>query len=964
MATVGEDAWDRGAPMTDELLERETEVAVLRDLLAEAAGGDGSLLLVEGAAGIGKSGLLRAALAMARDAGFQTGVARASELEREFAFGLVQQLYGPKLASLPPRERAQMFAGAAEFAKPLFEAVDANQLTARGEASHATLHGLYWLTANLVDKRPLALIVDDAHWADPPSLRFLAYLMNRVEELPVLLVVGTRPDEPGAEDELLDELASSPSSRVLQPAPLTALAVDSMVRLAFGPDPDRSFSEACFEATKGNPLYVSELLVTLTVEGLTPSALEAGRVFDIAPRSVARSVARRMRRLPSEAGELAQALAVLGDGSQRAAAATLAGLDEQSADRACEALALGGIITLDPVEFVHPVVRAAIYAELSGVQRARQHQTAARVLTEAGADEDEIALHLLPSEPSGDAQTVEVMRRAARRAYARGAPDVAANYLQRALAEPPPAEEQVELLVELGLAEIGAVRASGFTRAQEAMELAKDPSARARIALELGKAQLSWGNLPEAARVLGEALDQLGGDDPELAQKLEAQLFLACMPVPALAQRVIERCQSLWEQRAELTDPTLLTVLSSFTVHVFAPASHGADLVEVALATGQVSVEEQPATVALAGIGLMAADRLEEAEALWDRALEDAHRLGSRFLGGMVITLRALGLVRVGRIVEADSDARRIFQGLGEDSRLALTIPWLLTTLIEVAIERGELDEASTLLDEHGLTGELPDIYQTNELLATRGRLRVAQGRLGEGISDLRECGRRIEGWLAGTSWAIRNPGLISWRTSLAPALSVAGDREEAIALAHQEVELAREFEIPRELGMALRAAGLAEGGTAGTQLLREAVSVLERTPARLEYARALTDLGAALRREGQRSDAREPLRSGLALAEECGATALSERAHSELVAAGARPRRLVLSGVDALTASERRVAERAASGLSNREIAQALYVTEKTVEGHLGNAYRKLDIGSRSELPRALASSAQTAPS
>ncbi len=949
---------------TTELLERETEVAALRDLLAEAGGGDGSLALVEGAAGIGKSGLLGAALAMARDAGFQTGIARASELEREFAFGLVQQLFGPMLAALSPRERAQMFAGAAEFAKPLFEAVDADQLTARGEASHATLHGLYWLTANLVDKRPLALIVDDAHWADPPSLRFLAYLTNRIEELPVLLVVANRPNEPGAEAEVLDELASSASSRVLQPAPLTAMAVDSLVRVAFGPDPDRSFSEACFEATKGNPLFVSELLVTLALEGFAPSALHAGGVFDIAPRSVARSVARRMRRLPSEAGELARALAVLGDGSQRSAAATLAGLDEQAADRACEALALGGIVTLDPIEFVHPVVRAAVYAELSGVQRAQQHRIAARVLTEAGAGEDEIALHLLPSEPRGDTHTVEVMRRAARRAYARGAPDVAATYLQRALAEPPPGEEKVDLLVELGLAEVGAVRSSGLSRAQEALELAEDPSARGRIALELGKAYLSWGNLPDAARVLKDALDQLGEDEPELRQKLEAQLFVACLPVPALAQDVLERFQTLWEQRAELTDPTLLTVLSSLTVNILAPPKHGADLAEVALASGEVSVADQPATVALAGIALMAADRLEEAMALLDRAREDAHRLGSRFLGGMTVALRALVLVRMGQIVEAESDARRILQGLGEDSRLLLTSPWLLTTLVEVAIERGQLEEASTLLDEHGLTGDLPDIYQTNDLLATRGRLRVAQGRLGEGIGDLRECGRRLEGWLAGSSWAIRNPGLISWRTSLVPALSIAGERDEAIALAHQEVALAREFEVPRELGMALRAAGLAEGGAAGTKLLREAVSVLEDTPARLEFARALTDLGAALRRQGQRSEAREPLRAGLALAEECGATTLTERAHSELVAAGARPRRLALSGVEALTASERRVAERAAAGLSNREIAQELFVTEKTVESHLGHAYRKLDIGSRSELPRVFASSPQAAQS
>jgi DNA-binding CsgD family transcriptional regulator len=162
---------------------------------------------------------------------------------------------------------------------------------------------------------------------------------------------------------------------------------------------------------------------------------------------------------------------------------------------------------------------------------------------------------------------------------------------------------------------------------------------------------------------------------------------------------------------------------------------------------------------------------------------------------------------------------------------------------------------------------------------------------------------------------------------------------------------------VPRELGMALRAAGLVEGGARGIELLAEAVDALAGSPAALEHARALTDLGAALRRAGHRSDAREPLRRGLERAQRCNATALVERAHSELLATGARPRRVAVSGPDALTASERRVAGMAAEGLTNRAIAQALFVTEKTIEWHLSQAYRKLDITSRSELLRALGS-------
>jgi DNA-binding CsgD family transcriptional regulator len=185
------------------------------------------------------------------------------------------------------------------------------------------------------------------------------------------------------------------------------------------------------------------------------------------------------------------------------------------------------------------------------------------------------------------------------------------------------------------------------------------------------------------------------------------------------------------------------------------------------------------------------------------------------------------------------------------------------------------------------------------------------------------------------------------------------GDNEEALAQSEEQARLARVFEVPRELGMALRVSGLVRSGDEGLELLHEAAAVLDASPAGLERARALTDLGAALRRRGNRSDAREPLRRALDLAQRSGAAALAERAHTELLATGARPRRLALAGLAALTASERRVAEMAAQGLTNRQIAETLFVTEKTVEGHLRQAYRKLEIESRTQLPKALEPSA-----
>jgi DNA-binding CsgD family transcriptional regulator len=241
-------------------------------------------------------------------------------------------------------------------------------------------------------------------------------------------------------------------------------------------------------------------------------------------------------------------------------------------------------------------------------------------------------------------------------------------------------------------------------------------------------------------------------------------------------------------------------------------------------------------------------------------------------------------------------------------------------------------------------------MIQAAWLLAARGRLRLAELRPAAAIDDLLAAGELFT--------RLRGPSPTTpWRSDAALAKLALDARAEARALAAEEVALAEEFGGPRTLGVALRAAGLVEDGSRGIELLRQSVGVLQSSAARLEHARAMADLGAALRRAGQRADSREILRTALDLAHRCGALALTERTHTELVAAGGRPRRLILSGLDSLTPSERRVAQLAAAGLSNREIAQHLFITTRTVEGHLTHTYQKLDITSREQLPAALAS-------
>lgn len=240
--------------------------------------------------------------------------------------------------------------------------------------------------------------------------------------------------------------------------------------------------------------------------------------------------------------------------------------------------------------------------------------------------------------------------------------------------------------------------------------------------------------------------------------------------------------------------------------------------------------------------------------------------------------------------------------------------------------------------------------FQVARWLDARGRLRLAAGDAARGLADLLAVGELLE------ALGIRNPSHASWRSDAALALLRRGDREEAVRLVREEVELARRWGAPRPVGVALRAAGLVEGGADGLDLLRESVDVLAASQALLERAKSLTELGAALRRGNQRAEARSFLQEGLELAERCRAAPVAERAHAELLTTGARPRHLVRTGVDSLTPSERRVAQMAAAGQTNREIAQRLFVTPKTVEMHLSHVYRKLGLQARSQLPRALA--------
>jgi DNA-binding CsgD family transcriptional regulator len=934
----------------DLLLERERELGAVSDALRDAGRGRGRAIFVEAPAGLGKTSLLRAASEEAAETGFTCLRARAGELERDFAYGCVRQLLEPAVARLADPER--LFEGAAAHAKPLFASGRPTTASPPADSSFAILHGLYWLLGNLSDRGPVVLVMDDLHWSDPESLQFLNYLIPRLEGVALALLASARTGEAMTAD--LVRLAANPETTVLRLPPLSTAATATLCEQRLGGTVAEGFAAACHEATGGNPFFLEALLREGREQRLSGSADDATRVASLGPAAVAQAVLLRLSGAPAAATALVRAVAVLGDGARVAEAAGLAELSEEEASRTADLLsALAILKPAERLEFAHPIVREAVYADMGPHERARAHARAVRILAAGGAAEERIAAQIAESQPVGDAWRVELLRRVAAEALVRGAPGAAVVMLRRALSEPPPSAARVEVLAELGTAEYRLGVPEAVEHLSAAVALTRDPRLLARSVHWLANALTMAGDSDRAVEAIEAAIEVVEPEDRELALELEAELAAhaqeAGLERRAPAARRLERHAGL--EGATPGERAVLASLAFERARGSHSASEAAGHLERALAGGRLWGREVDVsgTFYLLLVGLLATDALDLADACLKEALADARAVGSIPPLAFLIEFRGWVSLRRGAVADAETDARTALELLTARG-IELGSAFALALLIEALIEEGELVEAERALRGSGIGEDIPPGLAINDLLEARGLLRIAQGRSRDGLADLQEFGRRDELWGGASPLASR------WRSRAALALAATGDEEGARRLADLDLERARRWGAPSGVGVALRAAALAGGGTVALERLQEAADVLEGAPARLEFARALTDLGAALRRANRRADARRALQDGLDLAAGCGAHALAGRAGEELAAAGGRSSQIVSGGVEWLTASERRVAALAAEGRSNPEIAQALFVTRKTVETHLGRVYRKLDIAGRGELPKALA--------
>ena len=932
------------SPAAATLLERDRELAALGSLVEGAAAGESGVALVEGRAGIGKSRLIAAAREQAADAGLRTLCARGTDMERDFPFGAVRQLFEPLRADSDGWER--WTSGSAATARPVFDAPGSDG-AAPQDSSFAALHGLYWLTVNLAAEGPLLIAVDDLHWCDAPSLRFLAYLTPRLEGLPVLALAGWRSTDPGVDPALLADVVGGPAVVSVGPGPLSADAVARLVGERLGSDADPAFAAACHDSTGGNPLLLGQLISSLESEQVRPTAENVDVVRSIGPRAVSRTVLLRLSRLDAAAIDTAHAVAVLGENAELPVVADLAGLDRGVTAAATATLARADILRPDPpLGFTHPLIHEAVYRDVAASEREMHHARAARLLADHGARPDQIAGHLLMTPRGGERWVVELLRQAAQTAMRQGAPDSAISYLRRALDEPAPNDMRPDLLSELAIAEEAVSGPGALDHMKEARELAVDPSRRTELGFKVAMTQLFVGEPEQALFTARTAREDLPGDMVDQRTMFEAfEYVLSWCGVSEPG-----RLDGLVPYR---TDPprggpgakyfTVVTALD--WTYKNGPAQACIDLVLEAIGDGELYAADGNMSPGLTG-AVLTFTEYPNIASFWEDRMTDAHRRGSMF-GKLTVHLwRALTLLHQGELVDSERELQAGWEGqrlwgLRIASGGAHTAGILTRTLTE----QGRLAEARAALDS--VPPEPVANYGSLTWRRARTELLLAERDLAAALDSIRELITPLAD----------NPAINPWRTLKALALDGLGgaDRgKEAIALATDEVDLARESGVPGSLGRALRVHGVLLRDD-GVDHLREAVAVLETSQARLERAKALFALGCALRHAREPTEARDPLRRALELATACGAKGLAEDVRSELAAAGARPRTTALGGVESLTASEKRVSGLAAGGRTNKDIAQELYVTPKTVEVHLSNAYRKLGIRSRHELAEAL---------
>ncbi|MBP2472239.1 DNA-binding CsgD family transcriptional regulator [Crossiella equi] len=902
-----------------ELWDRAEEVALLAEEAERARTGQLRVVVVEGPAGIGRTSLVERFTASPAAAGLTVLRARGTELERRFAFGVVRQLFSPLLFRLSDEDLAAVLAGGAEPARQVLADPGAPAV-APEHAPFAVLHGLHRLAANLCRRGPLLLVLDDADLADAPSLRWLRYVRTRLARSPVLLVLTRRTG--GVAGDVLGGLVREPDCVHLRPRLLSPAGVAGLVAAALPVPPTPEFTRACHELSGGNPAAVRALLAAAD-GSQDPRALPAGAVF-----------AHVLARLPAPAVAYARALSVLGDVDTAEQPTRLTGLTGAEGRVAEDQLTQAGLLMCDPLpRWRHPAVREAVYRELAEPERARLHHAAATLLHDAGAPLEQVCAHLLRTPPAADAWVVATLCAAAAQANRRGAPDGAAEYLRRALAEPPGPELRVAVEAGLGMAESFSQPAAAIDRLYAVSGEITDPALRTAVAETLSDALGRENRAPEMMAVLARAAADLAEVAPDRADQLTGRRLIV-----SVSERTGPRGARRPPEPVDAETPGRRCVFNGLA---FAAGMGGAPAPEVArlarLAAPRTTAELTSAIASTVCLLLGWTEDLAGAVDLCERAMAESRRTHALIPLALQLSHRAQLAQFTGRLTEALALAESSVELLPlEQWGYLATVP--LSTQAELLLALDRPAQARSRLLSNGLASLSDNGFGSLFHRTARARVRMACGEPEEGLADLLAAGEVLR------ERGYDNPVMLPWRVAAVEALLAQGDRAQATALAAESTAAARRWGTPRALGVALRLTALTTGDLTAA---RESVALLSGLEAPLELAASRHTLGRLHAEAGEVRPARTALRHCLEEAERRGAARLAGLAREDLIATGARPK----PSAAALSPGERRVAELAASGLANRQIAETLHLTLRTVETHLSATYRKLGLANRAAL-------------
>lgn len=922
-----------------ELIERVEELEQARGLLEGAVCGAGGLLLLAGPAGIGRSALTERIAEMASTMGMAVLSARPTPVSADLSHALVRDWLGEH-ARRGHKGEPPFDGPAAELAEALVGPPQTHDVWNLVGLDNA----LAWALESLGESQPLLLVVDDVQWADVGSLQLLDLLSARMSRLPAALLLAHRTGEPTAAPHILERIGAR--ARRLELAPLSEAGVEELHhRDEAGRGPSPICTRELYRLTGGVPFLVREVL--------------RARGRDGAPRSVVGWVAERLDRLGPHAVAVARAAAVLGDEAEPGALAALTGLDRAEVADPLALLAEAGILEVGTwlARPAHPVVAEAILASMTPSTRSELHRSAARHLLDRGKPRRLVAGHLVHTLPGGDPGLVELLRAAGEEAMAGGTPQIAAGHLLRAVAETGPDEADVELLTHAASAHLAAgLRDDAYELWSRALDRAEDPLVRAGLLTDVGDMQMTMGHRADAAESYRAAISALtraghSDDSPQLRHVLVRMGLTRTLYDGARAELASAVTDTLAQPAADdtHTDRLLFALGASDLAVRNVDREQARELALRALGDGALLAEETSEGIGfhVATSVLTWADSYDEALHALDAAVAEARGRGSVVGLAGASYLRGLVHFRQGRMQEALADVSPALE-LRERGWPDFADPALAVAAL-ARVGLGQLDEARALepaLRAAAARGQ----FVSAQLLAAVGVVRAAHGDHERALEDFGRAAQLMGGHRD-------NASIVQWRELAAWSSAALGRVEEAQALAEEALVHARAWGAPRGVGFALRTLARVSPAEEALERLTEAEQLFERAGCGDQLVRTWIQRAQVVITD--QLDARDDAVAALHRAREHARAAklvpLAVRATRMLVRAGETVVEEHEDSVASLTPGERRVVELAAAGHTNRQIAQQLFVTVKAVEWHLSNAYRKLGISSRTELPHAL---------